>query len=194
MKSRLSVPFRRKRERITNYRKRLVVLRSKFPRTVVRTSLKNIIIQLTTYNSEGDKVLLHADSKELSKYGWLASGGNVPAAYLTGYLFGMRAKKHDMCEAILDIGLHVSTKGSRVYAALRGMLDGGMNIPHDKECLPDEGRVSGKHITDYAATLPKEQYQTRFSGYIKAGIEPASLEKYVTATKKHIEGARHGKE
>ena len=51
-------------------------------------------------------------------------------------------------EAILDLGLQTSTKGSRIYAALKGVLDAGINIPHSKEILPSEDRIKGKHISE----------------------------------------------
>ncbi len=195
MKSRLTVPFRRKLGRVTNYRKRLAILKGNLMRAVVRTSIRNVIIQLVAFDQKGDKVMMHADSKELPKYGWHAGGGNIPAAYLTGYLFGLRAMKSNFDNAVLDIGLHVSSKGNRPYAALKGMTDAGISIPHGEGCLPDENRICGKHIAGYAAQLGT--HKTQFAGYLKAGINPAEMEKYVTGTKQqiklHIDGAHHGK-
>jgi large subunit ribosomal protein L18 len=72
--------------------------------------------------------------------------GNVPAAYLTGLLAGKKAKRLNVNEAILDIGLQNSTKGSRIYAAVKGIIDSGVNVPHDVEMLPKEDRLTGKHI------------------------------------------------
>jgi hypothetical protein len=37
-------------------------------------------------------------------------------------------------------------KGSKIYAALAGALDAGINISHDPDILPDEARLSGEHI------------------------------------------------
>lgn len=140
-----ALPFARKRKGLTNYRKRLALLKGNLPRAVVRKSLRNVTIQIVTRGLLGDNVIFAADSKELPKYGWGAGGGNLPAAYLTGYLLGLRAKK-TVHKAVLDIGLHVSTKGARVYAALKGMLDAGLQIPHNEEVLPDHARLTGKHI------------------------------------------------
>ena len=50
--------------------------------------------------------------------------------------------------AVLDIGLAASTRGGRVYAALKGMVDGGLDIPHSEDVFPDEERLTGVHIND----------------------------------------------
>ena len=39
-----------------------------------------------------------------------------------------------------------STKGSKIYAAIKGAKDGGISIPHSEEILPSEERISGQHI------------------------------------------------
>jgi hypothetical protein len=49
-------------------------------------------------------------------------------------------------EAILDIGLNPPVKGSRIYAALKGVLDAGLDIPHSEDVIPNDDRLSGKHI------------------------------------------------
>ena len=54
-------------------------------------------------------------------------------------------------EAILDIGLAASTPGNRVFAALKGMVDAGMEIPHGEDVLPDDDRINGSHIDDSIA-------------------------------------------
>lgn len=111
---RYKVPFRRRRENKTNYHKRLKLLSSKKPRVVVRKTNKKIIIQLIEYNPTGDIVLASAMSSELSLYGYNQNKRNIPAAYLTGFLFGLKVKKMDIDEAILDIGLNTSIKGSNL--------------------------------------------------------------------------------
>ena len=54
-------------------------------------------------------------------------------------------------EAILDIGLAASTPGNRVFAALKGMVDAGLEIPHGEEVLPSDDRINGSHIDDSIA-------------------------------------------
>ena len=137
---------RRRREKKTNSRKRLALLLSNKPRLVVRRKLNNISVQLVSYKPEGDITLASAVSQELKKVGWRFSTGNTPAAYLTGYLAGSRAKsKND--SAVLDTGLHTLTKGSRIYAALKGAVDAGLKIPHSVQIFPKEERIKGTHIS-----------------------------------------------
>jgi len=56
--------------------------------------------------------------------------------------------KKGINQATFDIGLHVPSKGSKVFACLKGMVDAGMGIPHDKSILPSEDRIKGKHIKE----------------------------------------------
>jgi large subunit ribosomal protein L18 len=150
---RYKVPFRRRREGRTDYRQRAKLLRSRIPRAVVRVSLKNTTIQFIDYDPKGDKILASAHSKELTEIGWNISTGNVPAAYLTGYLAGKRAKKAGVSESVLDIGLKVPTKGAACFAALKGMIDAGLKIPHGKDVLPSEERIRGHHIGEETEKL-----------------------------------------
>ena len=75
---------------------------------------------------------------------------NTPAAYLTGLLFAVKALNTDYQQAILDIGLNRATPGARVFAALKGAVTAGLDIPHGEAVLPDEDRVRGVHIAEYA--------------------------------------------
>lgn len=141
----IKVKFKRRREEKTDYNKRLGLLKSKKTRVVVRKSLSNIIVQFVNYETSGDKTLVTASSMELKKMGY-KSTGNIPAAYLTGLLAGKKAKDKKVTEAVLDLGIQIKTKGSRLYAALKGVLDAGINVPHSPEILPSDDRISGKHI------------------------------------------------
>jgi large subunit ribosomal protein L18 len=145
---RFSVKFRRRREGKTDYKKRLALVKSRKPRMVVRKTSTNIIVQFVTFAPEGDKVIGTALSRELKALGWKYSTKSVPAAYLTGYLASKRVAGK-VSEAVLDIGLSGPKKGSKVFAAMKGALDGGIKIPHGKEILPTEDRIKGKHIEDY---------------------------------------------
>ncbi|MDI6858870.1 MAG: 50S ribosomal protein L18 [Methanocellales archaeon] len=138
---------RRRKEGKTDYRQRLRLLLSQKPRVVVRKSLKHMIVQLVSPSEQGDVTLVSAISSELKKFG-LKRTGNIPAAYLTGLLFGLRATKVAK-EAVLDIGLQTSSPGSKIYAALKGMIDAGMSIPHDPVMFPSEERIRGEHIAEY---------------------------------------------
>ncbi len=144
---RYKVAFRRRREGRTDYRSRQKLLRGGVPRAVVRTSLRHSSVQLVAYDAKGDRVLATAHSSELIELGWNKSTGNLPAAYLTGYLAGLRAKAKGVEEAVLDIGLREPIKGSACFAVLKGLLDAGIEVPHGEEILPPEDRIKGKHIS-----------------------------------------------
>ena len=63
------------------------------------------------------------------------------------YLQSKKFKK-----AIIDIGLQTPAHGSRLYAAVKGAIDSGMEIPCSEEVLPPEDRLKGKHIQEHAKT------------------------------------------
>ena len=144
----MSKTFRRRREGKTNYRKRFALLKSGKPRVIVRKSNKNIRVQFSLYEMNGDKIVASAIGNDLKKYGWNYSFSNTPAAYLTGMLAGKRALKRGIEEGILDIGLHTPSKGANVFAALKGVVDAGVSIPYGEEILPSEDRLYGKHISE----------------------------------------------
>jgi large subunit ribosomal protein L18 len=146
------MPFRRRREGKTDYKRRLKLLVSGKPRLVVRRSLQYIRAQLIEYHPSGDKTLASAFSRELKRLGWKFACDNLPAAYLTGLLIGKRALEKGVREAILDMGLYPSIKGSRIYAVVKGARDAGLRVPCDEEMLPSESRLRGEHI---AAHLKK---------------------------------------
>lgn len=143
---RTRVPFSRRRDGKTDYRKRLKLLKGGAPRAVFRRSLRNVTIQIVVYDPQGDKIVASAFSKELGKYGWGKASGSLPAAYLTGLLAGKRARAKGIETAVLDIGLNSPSKGSRAFAGLKGLLDAGLEIPHDEEVLPSADRLEGKHL------------------------------------------------
>lgn len=183
------VPFRRRREGKTDYYLRQRLLRSRKPRVVIRKTLKSMIVQVTQAKPEGDFVLASAFSKELKKSGWLGGSGNTPSSYLTGYLAGVRASKKGIKEAVLDIGLSTPSNGSRIFAALKGFVDAGIAVNHDKEILPSEQRIKGEHIANYAKGLAEknpEVYQKRFSEYLKKGLDPQRLPKHFSEVKEKI--------
>lgn len=186
--ARYCVPYRRRREGKTNYQKRKALILSGKPRLVVRGSLKNIVVQIITAKPGGDEVLVSAHSRELlKKFGWRAPRGNLPTAYLTGLLCGLKAKAKGLKEAVLDIGLHSPTKGARVFAALKGVLDAGLNVPRGEEKLPDEERIRGLHIAQYAKMLAAtEKYMTVFSKYLENKLPPEKLPEHFEEVKKAV--------
>ncbi|KAF5733939.1 putative ribosomal protein L5 [Tripterygium wilfordii] len=163
-------------------------------------------------------VLAAAYSHELPHYGLEVGLTNYAAAYCTGLLLARRVLKMlEMDEeyegnveatgedfsvepaetrrpfrALLDVGLVRTTTGNRVFGALKGALDGGLDVPHsdkrfagfskdDKELDAEVHRkyIYGGHVAAYMRTLIEdepEKYQSQFSDYIKKGIDPDNVE------------------
>jgi large subunit ribosomal protein L18 len=149
---RYHVQFRRRRQGKTDYRMRKKLISSGIPRAVVRCTSKNTLVQFVSFKPMGDEVLATATTMELPELGWKRATGNLPCAYLAGLMAGKRAAKQGITEAVLDIGRRSPKKGTKVFAALKGMLDAGISIAHDDEILPPEERISGAHINE---ELPK---------------------------------------
>ncbi|QQG39242.1 MAG: 50S ribosomal protein L18 [Candidatus Woesearchaeota archaeon] len=176
MKHKKFVKYRRKYEGKTDYRKRLKLLSSNIPRLVVRRMLNNILLQVIKYEPNGDHVIVTTHSREITKFGWKGHKGSLPAAYLTGLLCGKKAKAK-VKKLILDLGLQSPIKGSVVYAALKGVVDAGIDVAHSAEIYPSEERLKGKHIADYAKLLSQDKvlYEKRFSNYLKLNLKPEEI-------------------
>jgi len=188
-------------------------------RLVVRFTNRDVICQIIFSRIDGDHVMAAAYSHELPRYGIKLGLTNYSAAYATGLLVARRLyKKLGMDElypgvkeatgasfrsikklnkrrpfkALLDVGLYRTTTGSRVFAAMKGALDGGLNIPHSERRLVgwnDEEKkldtevlrkyIFGGHVADYMKELLEEDpeaYDRQFSRYKKEGINADQLE------------------
>ena len=185
-----TIPYRRKRQGRTYYKKRLKILLSRKHRFVVRKSLKNFYASVVEYNANGDKVILTVSSKSLSSLGWKGDTGNLSSAYLIGLIAGKKALEKGIKEAIFDIGFNNSVKGSRIYAALAGALDSGLKIPFNPEVLPTKDRIAGEHIVKYAQLLKndRQNYERKFSNYTKRGLAPEDLAKHFNEIKGKLNG------
>ena len=184
--ARYRVPLRRRREGKTDYQARKALVISRKPRLVARGTLKNALAQIVTAKPIGDEVLVSAHSKELSKnYGWKAPTGNVPAAYLTGLLCGLKAKDAGVEEVVLDIGLVVPTKGAVVFAVLSGVVDAGIEVPHDEPKTVAE-RLNGTHVAEYAKSLEPEEVSGKFSKYLANNLSPEDLPDHFAKVKADI--------
>jgi len=137
-------------------------------------------------------VLASAHSSELKEFGWKAPCGNMPAAYLTGLLAGRRAKANGVSKAILDIGLHTRGPGSRMFAAAKGALDAGLDIPHEEKVLPKAERIKGQHVGNYSKELASEAevHKKRFSSYLKNKLKPEDLPDHVAQVEAKINASQ----
>jgi len=189
-------------------------------RLVVRVSNKEITTQIAFAKLAGDSVLCSAYARELKRYGLKVGLTNYAAAYATGLLLARRlltqlklADKYvgqtDVngedfhvaaledgprpFKALLDVGLARTSTGARVFAVLKGAVDGGLNVPHKETRFAGFKKDTGKldaavlrkylfagHVADYMRLLEKEspdRYKSQFGAYIKAGVKAGDLEK-----------------
>jgi len=139
------IPRRRRLEGKTNYTKRKRLLYGKKSRVVIRKTNKYIIIQHVESKEAQDKVKLTITSRDLLEHGWpkekVGSLKSLGAAYLTGILFAKKLKNEGAKQVILDTGLIRSTKGSKIYSAAKGIIEGGLNLPCSEKVFPEETRI-----------------------------------------------------
>ena len=185
--SRYKLAFKRRREGKTDYRARLNLIGLDKSRLVVRITNQHTIAQIINVKVNGDETVVSAHSNELKNMGWLGSGKNTSAAYLTGFLLGKKALKAGITAAVLDIGLKSSTKGARIFAALKGAVDAGLKVPHGDVILPQEDRIRGEHVAAYAESLSDDEVEKKFSQYIKNGLSPKDLPDHFDSIKQKIE-------
>jgi len=192
-------------------------------RMIVRFTNKDIICQIAYAKIEGDAIICAAYAHELPRYGVKVGLTNYAAAYCTGLLLARRLLKSLKLDEIytgndeingdeyyvesedgqpgafrcyLDVGLARTTTGARIFGALKGAADGGLDIPHSVKRFPGydheagefnaevhRNHIFGKHVSDYMSMLneeDEEQYKRQFSQYIKNGISPAGVEEMYT--------------
>ena len=136
---------RRRLEKTTDYKARLALLKSKKPRLVVRKSNRYINAQIVESNLAQDKIISSVSSKDLLEKGWPKENSgslkSLSAAYLTGFMLGKKLKGK-LGEVVLDLGLQRNVQGSRIYSLVKGTVDSGIAVIHDKKALPTEERIN----------------------------------------------------
>jgi len=162
----MKVALRRRREHKTDYKLRTKLLLANKPRLVIRKTNRYIIAQIVKSEEARDFTIVYTNSKELSKFGWNFGFKNLPAAYLTGFLMAQRAKEN-IREVIVDLGLQRSTKGSRLYAVIKGAIDGGLKVACSEEMLPSEERIKGIHIKNKEIANKVEEIKERIMKFKK---------------------------
>ena len=136
--------LRRIREQKTNYNRRKSMLTGHRDFITVQISNENTQVQVLHPELTGDKVIASAHSRFLIEKGWKGSRKNIPAAYLTGYFAGKKALEKGASSAILYSGRRQYTQ--RMAAALKGVIDAGLEIPADKKTFPTDDRINGEHL------------------------------------------------
>lgn len=98
--------------------------------------------------------------------------------------------------ALLDVGIRTTTTGNRVFGALKGAADAGLDVPHSEKRFPGydrdaedydaeihRERIFAQHIADHMSELMEDDpdmYKTHFADYIKHGIGADDLEDLYT--------------
>jgi large subunit ribosomal protein L5e len=188
-------------------------------RFVVRFSNKDIVCQIFSSDMTHDVCLASAYAHELQRYGLKLGLTNWAAAYATGLLLARRVNEklkldYVGCEevdgedfnveadpegkrpfkAFLDVGLARTSTGVKLFGALKGACDGGLDIPHNDRRFPGTEKsgkdytanpdmvkkyIFGGHVAEYMTALQEddeEAYKKQFSRYIAAGIGADDLE------------------
>ena len=174
------IKYKRRRSQKTDYRKRLRLLLSGKNRLVLRFSGNSITAQIIEYQAQGDIIKVGVNSSSLSVHGWNYTKKNLPASYLTGLLLAKKAKEAGYKgELVLDIGLQTIKKQGRIFAVLKGALDGGLSIKYGGDSIfPNAEALQGKRIADYAGKLQageKALYEKHFSKYVRDGVDPSKM-------------------
>lgn len=186
MKTRITnLKFRRRREAITNYKRRLELVKSGLDRVVLRKTNSRILAQVARYTPKGDQILAQANSNELAKYNW-PGRANRPTAYLTGLLLAKKYANAKKAEHILDIGLASPVKNSIPFIFAKGCVDGGMKLKANLEL--DEKTYDASNTKFLAEMKSKhaEKYKKTYSAYMEAGVDPEHLGKLFTEAKEKI--------
>jgi len=142
---------KRRIENKTNYLKRRRLLESRNPRIIIRKTNRYIIFQYVETKIAQDNVKFMLTSKTLLDYGWPGekegSLKSLGASYLTGMLFGKLIKNEK--PAIMDTGLIRNTKGSKIHAGIKGMVDSGAKLSYNEKMFPEEKRICNENIKEF---------------------------------------------
>ncbi|MEM2963566.1 MAG: 50S ribosomal protein L18 [Candidatus Anstonellales archaeon] len=182
-----SLKPRRRRECKTDFSRRLALIKAGLPRLVVRKTNRAVIVQVVQSGEKGDSTIASVHSSILSRFGWYPKC-NSPTAYLSGLLCARQAKKKGVESFVADFGLHTASKGSILFAAIKGAIEGGLTTKFSKGMIREDA-LDGSKISSYAKLLKEksqEAFDKKFSEYIKRKIDPLSLPKIFLEVKEKI--------
>jgi len=198
-------------------------------RLVVRFSNKDVTCQIVYASIAGDVVVAAAYSHELPNYGLKVGLTNYAACYCAGLLVARRVlTKFNLADTyagqeeptgedynvepaeegprpfhcLLDTGLKRTSTGSKVFACLKGALDGGLDIPHNEKRFVGYDRLGkkydaeimkkyiyGGHLAEYMEEMMEEEpekYEKHFARFLDEGINGEDLEELYTAVHEKI--------
>lgn len=184
-------------------------------RLVVRFTNKDIIAQIVHAEVVGDKVLQAAYAHELPVFGLNHGLTNYAAAYATGLLLARRTlttlkiadkfegnktdgeykevrdKKDDEGEgrfpfrAILDVGLARTTTGAKIFGVMKGVVDGGIAVPHKPNRFPGFNKKKG----EFNSKVLRERI---FGGHVAAWMKKVADQKKENPDQKTVQFNKFG--
>jgi len=79
-----------------------------------------------------------------------------------------------------------------MFAAAKGALDAGLDIPHEETALPKPERIKGQHVGNYSKVLASETevHKKKFSSYLKQKLKPEDLPDHVALVEAKINGSQ----
>jgi large subunit ribosomal protein L5e len=108
------------------------------------------------------------------------------------YVEGAEENDRKPFRAYLDVGIKTTSRGAKVFSAMKGASDGGMDIPHNhkkfpgydpdvKSYDPDEfkSRIMGGHIAEYMEMMEEddeENFKKVFAAYLENDIAADDME------------------
>merc|ERR1711997_787416 len=179
----------------------------------------DICCQIAYARIEGDRIVESAYSHELPHGGVKVGLTNYAAAYCTGLLLARRVLQkfnldgtyegntnvdgNHFCvedvddgpgafRACLDVGLARTSTGAKIFGAMKGAADGGLDIPHSEKRFPGydaeagefsaevhRNHIFGKNVAEYMDQLQEDEeeaFKRQFSRFIKNGVTADSVE------------------
>ena len=88
---------------------------------------------------------LHIPDILLEK-GWKGSRKSVPAAYLYR-IHSRQESTWTRCKGCHSYTLEPERYTQRMAAALKGVIDAGVEVPANEETFPSDDRINGEHLT-----------------------------------------------
>jgi len=93
---------------------------------------------------------------------------------------------------LLDVGVKNTTTGCKIFGAMKGASDGGLDIPHSNKRFPGFNRdtkaydaevhkahIFGEHVADYMKEMEEddeENFKKHFAGYLEHDISADDIE------------------
>lgn len=103
---------------------------------------------------------------------------------------------------LLDVGVKNTTTGAKVFAAMKGASDGGLDIPHSEKRFPGysrdtktfdaethKSRIMGEHVADWMREMEEDDedmYKRHFSKYIEEGLAADDIEEKIESVMESI--------